>query len=235
MLEVYKFSGMVYLQLSMNNSRRRGWRVWSVSFHAPEATSSSSVFAGLKGLGRGAAQLQSQARYVDGADANCTMQYTGDGRQRQELCSHDRYSWEGRNEIGVGRRESDWWQECAVDTCKTGQWRCGYLQGEPYFILKGDRLKAKYLTITRLRYTCGFLVLHAAGTNVWRNKELSGRFSLKFLNLSEWRDFYPTTVVILIVLNTIQNDDRRRCSTWRLPQVGRGMFSNVLQMQQVTT
>jgi hypothetical protein len=109
------------------------------------------------------------------------------------------------------------------------------LQGEPYFILKGDRLKAKYITITRLRYTCGFLVLHAAGTNVWRNKELSGRFSLKFLNLSEWRDFYPTTVVILIVLNTIQNDDRRRCSTWRLPQVGRGMFSNVLQMQQVTT
>jgi hypothetical protein len=29
------------------------------------------------------------------------MQYTGDGRQRQELCSHDRYSWEGRKE---GRR-----------------------------------------------------------------------------------------------------------------------------------
>ncbi len=64
--------------------------------------------SGLKGLGRGAAQLESQARYVHGADANCPMQYSGDGRQRQELCSHDRYSWEGRKEIGVGRRESDW-------------------------------------------------------------------------------------------------------------------------------
>jgi hypothetical protein len=112
----------MYLQLSMNNSRRRWWRVWSVSFHAPEATT-SSVCSGLKGLGRGAAQLQSQARYVRGADANCAMQYTGDGRQRQELRSHDRYSWEGRNEIDVGRRESDWWQEkWAVDTWKTGQW-----------------------------------------------------------------------------------------------------------------
>ncbi len=57
--------------------------------------------SGLKGLRSGAAQLQSQARYVHGADANCNMQYTGDGRQRQELCSHDRYSWEGRKE---GRR-----------------------------------------------------------------------------------------------------------------------------------
>jgi hypothetical protein len=113
----------MYLQLSMNNSRRRGWRVRSVSFHAPEATTTSSVCSGLKGLGRGAAQLQSQARYVHGVDANCTMQYTGDGSQRQELCSHDRYCWKGRKEIGVGRRESEWWQEkCAGDKCKTGQW-----------------------------------------------------------------------------------------------------------------
>jgi len=59
------------------------------------------VCSGLKGLGRGAAELQSQARYVHGADANCTMQYTGDGIQRQELCSHDGYCWEGRKE---GRR-----------------------------------------------------------------------------------------------------------------------------------
>jgi hypothetical protein len=168
----------------MNNSRRRGWRVWSVSFHAPQATTTSAC-SGLKGLGRAAPQLQSQARYVDGADANCTMQYTGDGRQRQELCSHDRYSWEGRN-------EGDWcwktwkWLVTRKMGCRYVQDRpmgCGYLQGEPFFVLKGDRLKAKYLTITRLRHTCRVLVLHAAGTNVRRNTNSQEDF---LSNSSTW-------------------------------------------------
>ncbi len=43
---------------------------------------------------------------------------------------------------------------------------CGYLQGEPYFILKGDRLKANTSLLNGYDSRAGFLVLHATGTNV---------------------------------------------------------------------
>jgi hypothetical protein len=80
---------------------------------------------------------------------------------------------------------------------------CRYLQGEPYFILKGDRLKAKYLTIKRLRYTCRFLVLDTTGTK--EQGTLRKTFApIPQLERSKCRELYPTTVIILIVINTIK-------------------------------
>jgi hypothetical protein len=80
---------------------------------------------------------------------------------------------------------------------------CRYLQGEPYFILKGDRLKAKYLTIKRLRYTCRFLVLNTTGTK--EQGTLRKTFArIPQLERSECRELYPTTLIILIVINTIK-------------------------------
>ncbi len=113
---------------------------------------------------------------------------------------HHAVHWRRKAKAGVvqpwsvllGRKERDWcwktwkWLVTRKMGCRYVQDRrmgCGYLQGYPYFVLKGDRLKAKYLTITRLRHTCRVLVLNAAGTNVRRNRNSQEDF---LSNSSTW-------------------------------------------------
>jgi hypothetical protein len=87
--------------------------------------------------------------------------------------------------------------------CKTGQWVVDTCKENPILYWKGDRLKAKYLTIKRLRYTCRFLVLNTTGTK--EQGTLRKTFTpIPQLERSKCRELYPTTVIILIVINTIK-------------------------------
>ncbi len=133
---------------------------------------------------------------------------------------HHAVHWRRKTKAGVvqpwsvilGRKEGDWcwktwkWLVTRKMGCRYVQDRpmgCGYLQGEPYFIFKGDRLKAKYRTIKRLRYTCRFLILNTTGTK--EQGTLRKTFApIPQLERSECRELYPTTVIILIVINTIK-------------------------------